>query len=360
MSRILITGAGGLLGQRFAPLCKQRLSNANIFAVFHHPHENDANSDSNIAVGDLTDVRFITDLIAHIRPDVIINLAALTNVEQCETDAALAQMVNVDIVKKLIELAPEARFVQLSTDYVFDGAKGMYTPDDTPAPLSLYGQTKYEAEQVVLLGENNLIVRTSGTYDWPGRDNLFTFFYNRLKAGKETFALTGAYYTPIWANDLAEGLLGLLIAGNTGSDDIRQNRRSGSEVRQPPDGETRTVGDSEESGFLFAKANAGTRPTKSGTNHIASSTGIVHYAGRERMTRYEFALALARHFGFDEALLRPVMQEKFNWKARRPVDSSLDSSSGYVAAKVRPHSLGENLRSFGGQGGASPSTTLES
>ena len=302
MSRILITGAGGLLGQRVAPLCRRHFGSADVFMVYHHSLDYEPQRSANVAVGDLTDIRFITELIAHCRPDVIVNLAALTNVEACETSAALAQRVNVGIVEKLIELAPEAKVVQLSTDYVFDGAKGSYTPEDTPAPISLYGQTKYDAERVVTQNPRNLVVRTSGTYDWRGRDNLFTFFYNRLKADRETLALTGSYYTPIWANDLAKGLLGLLAT---------------------------------------------------------DATGITHYAGVERMTRYDFALAIARHFNFDAGLICPVMQEKFNWKARRPVDSSLDSSGGYESSDVRPHSLDASLQLFGEQGGASPSTTVE-
>jgi len=289
MSGILITGAGGLLGQRFTPLCRKHFGSADVFMVYHRSPDDETQRSANAPVGDLTDARFITELIAHSRPDVIINFAALTDVEGCETDAALAQRVNVGIVERLINLAPKARFVQLSTDYVFDGAKGNYTPNDTPSPISLYGQTKYEAEKVVARNPQNLVVRTSGTYDWLGRDNLFTFFYKRLEASKETFALTGSHYTPIWAGDLAEGLPGLISS---------------------------------------------------------EATGIVHYAGIERMTRYDFALAIARHFNFDEALIRPVMQKKFNWRARRPEDSSLDSSGGYEVAKLRPGSLAESLRSF--------------
>ncbi len=274
--RILITGAGGILGQRFTPLC-----NTNTFATYHHQPQNNTSLSENTAVGDLTDERFIGDLIKRVQPDVIVNLAALTNVERCETDAALAQRVNVGIVEKLLTLAPKARFVQISTDYVFDGAKGNYTPSDTPAPISLYGQTKRDAEIMVLQNSNNLVVRTSGTYDWLERHNLFTFFYNRLSTGKETLALAGCHYSPIWADDLAKGLLSLIKT---------------------------------------------------------EATGIIHYAGAERQTRYDFAKTIAKAFNFDESLIRPVMQEKFNWRARRPEDSSLDSSLGFAHAQYKPQS----------------------
>ncbi len=285
-TRILITGAGGLLGQRFTPLCrnhcKQHYPTTKVFTTFHHAPTNALLLDGLSAIGELTDERFVQELIGKSQPDVIINLAALTVVEQCETDAALAHRVNVAVVKKLLSLAPSSRFIQLSTDYVFDGTEGRYKPSDTPAPISFYGQTKRDAEISVLQDTKNLVVRTSGTYDWLEKNNLFTFFYNRLKAGKETLALAGCYYSPIWAADLAVGLLGLL--------------------------ET-------------------------------DATGITHYAGPKRQTRHEFALSIAKTFSFDESLLRPTMQEKFNWKAKRPADSSLDSSDGYGLAQAKPFSL---------------------
>ncbi len=284
--RILITGAGGLLGQRFTPLCKsyckQQSPTTKVFTVYHHAPSDSTALDEYSAVGELTDERFIRDLIEKSQPDVIVNLAALTVVEQCETDAILAQRVNVEVVKKLLSLAPAARFVQVSTDYVFDGTKGFYQPNDTPAPISLYGQTKRDAEIAVLQDAKNLVVRTSGTYDWLEKNNLFTFFYNRLKAGKETLALAGCHYSPIWAADSAAGLLGLL--------------------------ETDT-------------------------------TGVIHYAGPQRQTRHDFALSIAKAFNFDESLLRPTMQEKFNWKAKRPADSSLASEGGYSLAQIEPASL---------------------
>jgi dTDP-4-dehydrorhamnose reductase len=287
-SRILITGADGLLGQRFTPLCKrhcqQRHPKTRIFTTYHHPPTDVALLDEHSSVGELTDDRFILELIEKSQPDVIVNLAALTVVEQCETDATLAQRVNVGVVNKLLSLAPSARFVQLSTDYVFDGAKGLYQPGDTPAPISLYGQTKRDAEIAALRSANNLIVRTSGTYDWLEKNNLFTFFYNRLIADKETLALAGCYYSPIWAADLAAGLLGLLES---------------------------------------------------------NTTGIIHYAGPERQTRHDFALTIAKALNLDESLLRPTMQEKFNWKAKRPVDSSLDSEGGYGLAGNIPGNITE-------------------
>lgn len=281
--QILLTGAGGMLGVRLAPHLKKTFKKSRIFSVFHRA-ESEVFDTS--AIGDLTDEEFLKRVIGKSEPDLIINLAAVTDVELCENQPELARRVNVGIPQKLAAYAPDAKLIQLSTDYVFDGEGGAYTPDSTPAPLSVYGKTKLESETVALKSSRTLVVRASGTFDWLTTRNLFSYIAARLAEKEKVDALSDAFYSPIWADDLARGIVGLLKQ---------------------------------------------------------KAAGLVHFAGPARMTRYDFALALADEFGFDKTLIKKVDQRHFNWKARRPTDSSLNSATGYKLAKVTPHTLAEAL-----------------
>lgn len=273
--RILLTGAGGTLGLRLLPLLKQSFKKANIFSVFHGGDTSKSELFASSAVGDLVNEKFLNEVIATADPDLIINLAALTDVDLCERQPELAQSINTDLVANFLGLAPSARLIQLSTDYVFSGNKGNYEPGADTSLLSVYGKTKLAAEELTLQNSTNLVVRSSGTYDWLSERNLFSFFYQRLSQKKRVRALANCHYSPIWAEDLARGVIELICN---------------------------------------------------------ESAGVVHYAGPERLDRLHFAQTLAEVFEFDSSLIDSAKQTDFKWPAVRPTDSSLDSSAGYTLA----------------------------
>lgn len=283
--RILLTGAGGMLGMRLAPRLRSSFKSASVYSVFHAPVGSANEVFDCSAVGDLTDDSFLRSVIERSNPDLIINLAALTNVELCERNPELAQTVNTKLTSNLLNSAPSSNFVQLSTDYVFDGAKGNYTPQDKTAPLSVYGKTKLLAEEAVggaAEQNRNLIIRTSGTYDWLNEKNLFSYFLSSLSKNKQIHALSDCHYSPIWADDLAQGIVGLIKA---------------------------------------------------------QASGIHHYAGPERVDRSQFARTIADVFEFNTNLITAQSISKFNWRAQRPTDSSLVSEPSYNLAKVAPKPL---------------------
>ncbi|MFQ5608144.1 MAG: SDR family oxidoreductase [Candidatus Zixiibacteriota bacterium] len=283
--RILVTGAGGMLGVRLLPHLKRVFKKACIFSVFHHA-EPASQVFETTALGDLTDSEFFRQIVELSAPGLVINLASLTDVERCEREPEYSRRVNAGLVANLIQSAPEAHLVQLSTDYVFDGRSGKYTETDRPGPLSVYGKTKLESETLTLQNEQHLLIRTSGTFDWLNQKNFFGFVINRLSEGKDVRALVDCYYSPICADDLARGIIGLLKR---------------------------------------------------------TATGLVHFGGPERVTRYDFALKIAEEFGYDETLIHPASQADFGWRATRPADSSLNSAAGYRAADVTPRSLNNTL-----------------
>ncbi|MBN4076541.1 NAD(P)-dependent oxidoreductase [Gemmatimonas aurantiaca] len=286
--RILLTGAGGMLGMRLVPRLAAAFRKATMYAVFHAPPDSANQVFDCSAIGNLTENKFLDAVLEQAKPDTIVNLAALTDVELCEREPVLAQSANTELVRYLLEATPSAKFVQLSTDYVFDGVKGNYHPRDAVSEQSnhsVYGKTKLNAEKLVLSDgnqNNNVVIRTSGIYDWLNAKNLFSFFLRSLSEGKKTFALSDCHYSPIWADDLAQGLIGLLKAG---------------------------------------------------------ATGMQHYGGAERMHRLQFAKTIADVFQLDASLIVPRILADFNWRAIRPADSSLDSEASYALAKVAPKSL---------------------
>lgn len=147
-------------------------------------------------------------------PDIIINCAAFTNVDGCESQADLAMRVNGAGPGLLAELAKKtgATLVHISTDFIFDGSKSMpYEEDDLPNPLSMYGRTKYQGEQSLLeVGiDNYFIIRTSWLYGAGGNNFVETIL--RLASERERLnIIKDQRGTPTWTEDLARAIFALL------------------------------------------------------------------------------------------------------------------------------------------------------
>jgi len=167
---------------------------------------------------DITDPAAVRGAVARIRPDAIVNCAAYTAVDAAEADEARALAVNGGAVAGLAAVADEAGalLVQISTDFVFDGAsKHPYREDDPPHPLSAYGRTKLAGERGAELARRHLIVRTA----WLFGDgaNFVEAIHRQLDAGASELRVVGDQRgCPTYAVDLAGALLRLLEAGASG------------------------------------------------------------------------------------------------------------------------------------------------
>ncbi len=199
-------------------------------------------------------------------------MAAIGNVDQCEEQLELCYRVNVVASRDLLTAAYRSgsAIYYLSTDYVFDGERGgMYSEDDAPRPVNYYGLTKLMAEEITrALGGS--IVRVAWIYGTggPGRANFGKTVVEKLMRGGEAVtAITDQWSSPTLNTIIGEAFVKLL--------DMRFN-------------------------------------------------GIIHVVG-PRLSRYEFAKAIARHFGFNEELIKPIKLSDVNYKARRPRDSSLSN-----------------------------------
>ena len=283
MRKLLITGASGLLGKKIVELAQ----NDFIITPIHKTRPLHSSS----VKLDVTESLAVLNLLNKLEPDVVIHTASETNVDKCEIEKEHAWKINAEGTRNLAEACQNvnAKLVYVSTDYVFDGEKGMYTEEDKPNPVNYYGVTKLEGEkQVIEQCKNYAILRTSVLFGWhPWKQNFATWIINKLKQQQEIMVVEDHYNTPTLADNLAE--MAVEIAKN----DLQ---------------------------------------------------GIYHASGSERISRYEFGKRIARTFNLDPDLIRPVkMSQLTAWIAKRPRDSSLNTDKIQKQLKTKPLNITEGL-----------------
>ena len=194
MTKILITGAGGLVGRALADHCVQ-------------------NGDDVVACDrqslDISDAERVNVVINEASPDVVINCAAWTDVDECEHDVDRSDQVNAIGPENLARasLGVGAQLITISTDYVFDGTKdGFYTQRDNPNPLGVYARSKLEGERRAQLALARTIVVRTGFIFGRGGKNFLSTAVDRVRAGEKIKAIYDAWGTPTYANDLARRL----------------------------------------------------------------------------------------------------------------------------------------------------------
>jgi len=284
--KILISGASGLLGSKIAELAK-----AEEYQVFSGYFTQEPIFGQPVKL-DITDKKLVSKIISDIKPDTIIHSAALTNVDECEKNKKLAEEMNVLGTKSIAEAAKDndAYLSYISTDYVFDGSKGMYKEEDMTNPVNFYGQSKLNGEKAIKeINERYLIARTSVIYGIrpaSGKINFALWLIESLKKNQAVQVLTDQFISPTLNTNLAKMVL------------------EASERRL---------------------------------------NGIYHIAGSSRASRFEFAVKLAEIFDLDKNLIKESCISDMNWVAERPKDSSLDVSKTYNVLKTKPMNLSEAL-----------------
>ncbi len=194
MKKILITGAGGLVGRACIEHC---LANGDDVVAYDHQSL------------DIGDAERVNAVVARDQPDALINCAAWTDVDGCETDPAKAERANAAGPENLARACREANaaLLTISTDYVFDGAKeGFYTQRDQPRPLSVYGRFKLDGERRAQAEHARTIVVRSGYIFGPGGRNFLSTLVDRARRGEKLKAITDCWGTPTYARDLAARL----------------------------------------------------------------------------------------------------------------------------------------------------------
>jgi len=300
-TRVLITGANGLLGQALV----RRLSSTDDHDVLATARDDAPRFD---VPCDYTQLDVITPdavetLLTDYDPDVVVNCAAVSDVTECDEDRNRAWAVNARAVRTLAKQCRSvgARLIQLSTDFVFNGKRGPYEEDARPDPVNYYGRTK-------LAGENALrefdfldwaVVRTVllyGTAKDLSRSNVVLWMIDRLSEGKPLRVVDDQWRTPTYVRDLADGIVRL----------IDRDR-----------------------------------------------TGIYHMSGREMVTIHELARTVADVLGFDPSPIEPVSSDYFEDAVDRPPKTGFIILKAETELGYDPRPLREGLRTVGKELGVS-------
>jgi dTDP-4-dehydrorhamnose reductase len=283
--KLLITGASGLLGTKLCEIALRR--NHEVYSAYsqHRPlHGTPVKLN-------ILDLKAEQQILDKIKPQGVVHAAALTDVDKCEMEKELAWKINVEATTNLAQLCKEhdAFLVYVSTDYVFDGEKGMYKEMDGPAPINHYGLTKLKGEEAVQTLDKYCIARGSviyGSTPATGKTNFALWLLDKLRKKEEVKIITDQWNSPTLNVSMAEMILQIL--------EKRVN-------------------------------------------------GIFHLAGATRLSRYEFAEHLAETFNLDPKYIKPVQSEHVKWIAQRPKDSSLDVSKAKRTLAIKPLEIREAL-----------------
>jgi len=201
--RVLVTGAAGMLGSDLGP------------ALAAAGHEVLARPKSDL---DIADEKAVARTLRELSPDVLVNCAAFTKVDDCEADPR-AFDINAKAVGSLADSCGHvgAQLVQISTDFVFDGQKGTpYLEDDPVNPLSAYGHSKRAGEEAALRLPGSLIVRASWLFGRCGW-NFVEAILKQVEGGKDRLSVVSDQIgRPTATTDLSEAIVALLDAGASG------------------------------------------------------------------------------------------------------------------------------------------------
>ena len=262
MKKVMVIGINGMLGH---VLAEKAYDEYQVIGTYHNFL---SKRDYETIQLDIKNENGVNTAISKFNPDIIINCAAITDLDFCETHMNLAKEVHVTGTKKLSEAAKKigAKFVHISTDFVFDGKKGNYTEEDLPKPLNVYAKTKYAGEKVV--SGDSVIIRTC-IYGWniKNKESIVEWIINNIRNNITIYPFIDSFFTPIYTGFLAKIILMML------SKDLK---------------------------------------------------GLFHVSGSEKISKYNFALKVAETFNLNKSLIKIGKIDLLERIAKRPKDTSLN------------------------------------
>jgi len=247
MTRLLITGASGLLGINLAleAIHRHKVIGVDRGRLKSTPFQ--------VLQADLFHRDTIDPILESVQPDWLVNCAALANLEECEQFPERARLLNTEMPGELAKICAQRRIhlVHISTDAVFDGKKkDLYTEEDEPHPLGTYSKTKLNGERAVQSANSEAIIARVNFYGWSlnGMRSLGELFVNNLSVGKHMNGFTDVIFCPMFVNHTAQILLSMLEKG---------------------------------------------------------LSGLYHVVGPQPMSKYQFGIEIARKFGLSESQINP-------------------------------------------------------
>ncbi|HRE40376.1 MAG TPA: dTDP-4-dehydrorhamnose reductase [Ignavibacteria bacterium] len=288
--RIFVTGSNGLLGQTITSI----FTRESDFELITSGVEVESSSELGHTYErlDLTNKDEVKKLIGFYEPDVIVNCAAFTDVDKCESERELCWKINVDAVKHLIiaSRVNNARIIHYSTDYIFDGKNGPYGEDSKPNPISFYGRSKLASENALLTsGTEYTIIRTMVLFGIGNniKPNFALWMINKLKNNEPINIVDDQIGNVTISDDLAFGTLKI----------IELNKK-----------------------------------------------GIYNIAGSDILSRFDFAMKMCEVFGYDKKLVSKIKTSSLNQPAPRPLDSGLITLKAQSELGFKPMDSLEALR----------------
>ena len=291
VSRILITGSNGLLGDKL--IAQLQDSNIPFLATSMGKNRNCRLKSNNYCVLDIRDGIQMKEVFDKFNPTHVIHTAALTNVDYCELNPVECFDVNVKATERLFALckARNIHFQLLSTDFVFDGMLGNYSEEDQRNPLSVYAESKCLAEDLLLKSEyrNWSVVRTIilyGNAPHLSRGNLIVWAKSALQEKKQIKVIDDQYRAPTWADDLAWACIRICVLGKK---------------------------------------------------------GIYHISGSETNSIYELVERVAKHLGLSMDFVQKVDSQTLNQPAKRPPRTGFNLTKAKMELGYTPKTLEETL-----------------
>ncbi len=289
--KILVTGSNGLLGQKLVHKLKADEAVELIATARGHNRLQD-HTGYTYASLDITQEQEVKKVLAEYAPEVVINTAAMTNVDACESDKEGCDKLNIDAVRFLVQAcqANNIHLVHLSTDFIFDGENGPYKEENEAKPLSYYGESKLKGEQIIRESDISFaILRTVlvyGVAEAMSRSNIVLWAKGALEKEQKINVVDDQFRSPTLAEDLADGCI------------------------------------------LAAKQKA---------------QGIYNISGKDFMSIIELVWAVADFWDLDKSLISAVSSNTLSQPAKRP------PKTGFIIAKAQkelgyqPHSFKEGL-----------------
>jgi dTDP-4-dehydrorhamnose reductase len=289
MQTVLITGANGFIASYLIEIA---VVDYKIIATAKESNRSEYTSENVIFEQlDFTSEADIKRVFKKYKPDIIVHAGAMSKPDECENNKSLAFQTNVLSTEYLIKAAATLKsfFVFLSTDFIFDGEKGMYKEDDKPNPVNYYGETKMLAEAIVRKYVYDWsIVRTVLVYGntKSGRNNILTMVANALINNEEIKIFDDQVRTPTYVEDIARGIK-----------------------------------------LIIDK----------------KAKGIYHISGKEILTPYQMAVAVAQHLGLNENFIKKATEADFQQAARRPLITGFNISKAEAELNFKATSFKDGL-----------------
>jgi dTDP-4-dehydrorhamnose reductase len=288
MTRLLITGASGLLGTNLVLECE---TDFDVIAIVHTQSVNFTHAQ--VIKADLTNSSSVRKIFEDNRPQWTIHCAADTDIDDLESDPRQADRLNVQMAREVAKEAASirSRLLFVSTDSVFDGCGGPYQEGDAPNPLNTYARSKLEGEYAVVREHPGGLIARTNLYGWSltHKKSLAEWFYLKLKEGEHCTGFPDICFSPVYAPDLASIFIQMLDQG---------------------------------------------------------LEGLYHIPGDECISKYEFGRRLAKVFGFDPDLIESTLSDQVRRRAERPKKTCLNGSKISQALGISLPNLEEGLARF--------------